>query len=181
MGGLGNQMFQYAAGRYLSEKHQTALKLDLNFLLDRNSRKDFVFRDYDLNLFNIQECFAAPDEIASFEKYHRIEQDLDKMRRKLDSYLPVFVRRSPYYCKVEQVLDRVMHKLDSHLPVYMCESPYQFDPRFFNIPSHAYLDGYWQSEKYFTAIKSVIRKEFTFRDNLDERGQEMADRISAIN
>ena len=32
MGGLGNQMFQYAAGRCLSYLHKTDLKLDLAFL-----------------------------------------------------------------------------------------------------------------------------------------------------
>jgi hypothetical protein len=180
MGGLGNQMFQYAAGRYLSEKHQTALKLDLTFLLDRNPREDFVFRDYGLNLFNIQEAFAAPDEIAGFEKYHRLEQDLSRVRRKLDSHLPVCVHKSRYYCKVEQILERIRHKLDPYLPVYICEARHHCDSRFFYIPCHAYLDGYWQSEKYFTAIKPSIRNEFTFRDSLDERGQEMADRIAAV-
>jgi hypothetical protein len=32
MGGLGNQMFQYAAGQSLAIKHKTNLKLDLSFL-----------------------------------------------------------------------------------------------------------------------------------------------------
>jgi len=31
MGGLGNQLFQYATGRALALKHQTELKLDLSF------------------------------------------------------------------------------------------------------------------------------------------------------
>ena len=34
MGGLGNQLFQYAAGRAISLKFNTELKLDLSFLKD---------------------------------------------------------------------------------------------------------------------------------------------------
>lgn len=181
MGGLGNQMFQYAAGRSLSEKHHTALKLDLNFLLDRTPRKDFVFRDYDLDLFNIHESFASPDETNSFNKYHRIDEELNRVKRKLYSSLSDSVLRSPYFSKVAHVLARTRNTIDSYLPVYMCEDPHRFDPRFFRLHSRAYLDGYWQSEKYFLDIKSIIRKEFTFRDNLDERGREMSDRISAVN
>jgi hypothetical protein len=180
MGGLGNQMFQYAAGRYLSEKHQTDLKLDLTFLLDRTPRKNFVYRDYDLDFFHIRECFAMPDEIADFEQYRRIENIFNKIN-KLGSHLPVCMQGSLYGCKAKQALDKVKAKLNSHLPVYIHEDPYRFDPRFFCIPSHAYLEGYWQSEKYFTAIEQIIRKEFTFRDDLDERGKEMANRISAVN
>lgn len=152
-GGMGNQMFQYAAGRYLSEKHKTVLKLDLTFLLDRAPRRDFVYRDYDLDLFNLKAEFASADETISFGKHRR----------------------------VGRILYGVRQKLDATLPVYLRENPWHFDPRFFHIPDHAYLDGFWQSEKYFKEIEPIIRKEFTFRDDLDERGREMAERIAAVN
>lgn len=152
-GGLGNQMFQYAAGRYLSEKHQTILKLDLTFLLDRSPRKDFVYRDYNLDLFQVQENFAIPEETVSFGKYRR----------------------------VRRILYAIQQKLNPSLPVYVREAPYHFDLRFFRIPAHAYLEGFWQSEKYFKGIEPIIRKEFTFRDDLDDFGREMAARISSVN
>jgi hypothetical protein len=152
-GGMGNQMFQYAAGRYLSEKHQTTLKLDLSFLLDRTPQKGYVYRDYDLNLFNIQENFAHPNEVVSFGKHRRLGRVLYMIRQKTNPNLPLYVR----------------------------ESPYHFDPRFFLIPGHAYIEGFWQSEKYFKDIEHIIRKEFTFRDDLDERGHEMAKKIKEVN
>lgn len=57
MGGLGNQMFQYAVARNLSLKHNVELKIDLSFLNNRNMGPNFVYRDYDLNLFNIKPDF----------------------------------------------------------------------------------------------------------------------------
>jgi len=56
-GGMGNQMFQYAFGRALSLKYNTPLKLDLSFLKNKNMGLNFVYRDYDLNLYNISEDF----------------------------------------------------------------------------------------------------------------------------
>ena len=55
--GMGNQMFQYAFGRALSLKYNTPLKLDLSFLKNKNMGLNFVYRDYDLNLYNISEDF----------------------------------------------------------------------------------------------------------------------------
>ncbi len=57
MGGLGNQMFQYALGRHLSIKHQTDLKFDVSYYTFHKKRK------YELSIFNIKENFATEEEI----------------------------------------------------------------------------------------------------------------------
>jgi hypothetical protein len=67
-GGLGNQMFQYACGRFLSERKNTLLKLDKSALEDKSYRPDVASRDYQLNVFNCIENFAATEEIQSFKK-----------------------------------------------------------------------------------------------------------------
>lgn len=66
MGGLGNQMFQYAAGRRLAIKHKTVLKLDVRFLLDRTPRENTTYRKYVLDVFNIQSNIASSSEINRF-------------------------------------------------------------------------------------------------------------------
>lgn len=53
MGGMGNQMFQYAAGLALARRTGAKLELDLSFLLDRTPRENFTFREFDLDLFNL--------------------------------------------------------------------------------------------------------------------------------
>lgn len=56
-GGLGNQMFQYAAGRRLSCIHNVDIKLDISRL------KKSTLRAYNLGVFNIQEKFTQAEEI----------------------------------------------------------------------------------------------------------------------
>jgi hypothetical protein len=153
-GGLGNQMFQYAAGRSLSIKHKTDLMLDLSFLLDRRPRKDFVFRDYNIGIFKIDPKIASKNEELNFGFKAR------KIKRM-------------FYC--------LKQRMNRSLPMYVSESHYLFDSKFFSIPSHAYLEGYWQSEDYFKEIEVTIRKDFTFSDPLDEKGLELAKNISSSN
>ena len=57
MGGMGNQMFQYAIARNLSLKYNVPLKIDLSFLQNKNMGANFVYRDYDLDLFNVFQDF----------------------------------------------------------------------------------------------------------------------------
>lgn len=60
-GGLGNQMFQYAFGRYLSFKKNDTLKLDTSFL--EKPARGYTKREYELGIFNIKEKFAKKKEI----------------------------------------------------------------------------------------------------------------------
>jgi hypothetical protein len=54
MGGMGNQMFQYALGRLLSLQFDQEIRLDLSFLKNKSQHENFVYRDYDLAIFNIE-------------------------------------------------------------------------------------------------------------------------------
>lgn len=59
LGGIGNQMFQYALGRHLALINQTELKLDKSFL------EADPQREYRLNHFLIEDSFATTNEIAN--------------------------------------------------------------------------------------------------------------------
>ena len=50
-GGLGNQMFEYAAGRALSLRHKTDLHIDLYIL---NKKTKATIRNYELIVFQIE-------------------------------------------------------------------------------------------------------------------------------
>ena len=56
MGGLGNQLFQYAAGRALSLRLDAPLKLDTSFF------KNAPDRTYELGRFNIQATVTTPSD-----------------------------------------------------------------------------------------------------------------------
>src|SRR6266568_862603 len=68
MGGLGNQMFQYAAGRALALRHGTELKLDLSFL--KAGDPSTTERKYMLDCMNITVQLADPDEVLGLENRH---------------------------------------------------------------------------------------------------------------
>ena len=70
MGGTGNQLYQYAAGRRLAHKLKTELKLDLTFYEHDN------LRPYSLNLFNIKESIATPEEISAMKKVMEPQSDI---------------------------------------------------------------------------------------------------------
>ena len=57
IGGLGNQLFQYALGRAIAHKKNTSLKIDIT------SFKTYNLHKYALGNFNIIENFATEKEI----------------------------------------------------------------------------------------------------------------------
>lgn len=59
IGGLGNQMFQYAVARHLAKIYNTSIKLDISGF------QTYKLHKYSLAPFNIQEKFASADEVQS--------------------------------------------------------------------------------------------------------------------
>ena len=59
LGGLGNQMFQYAVGRRL------AYHLNTNLKIDKSPFDSYTIRKFQLDDFNIKEDFATTEEIKS--------------------------------------------------------------------------------------------------------------------
>lgn len=136
MGGLGNQMFQYALGRHLAMRHNVPLKLDLQGF------KDYKIRNYDLNHFNIQENIATSRDLS------RVFFPFDGRFHTLGKILKVKLTG------VQQIQ-------------YIKQRTLDFQPEILSLDDNIYLDGSWQSEKYFSDITDVIKKEFTVKSNPD--------------
>jgi hypothetical protein len=64
-GGLGNQMFQYAAGRSLAIKHNTNLLLDVSSLGKRNR---VTHREYELDCFGHKGIIASKNQVKSIPR-----------------------------------------------------------------------------------------------------------------
>ncbi len=124
-GGLGNQLFQYAAGRALAERHGTELALDLSWFDNRPGGN--TPRKYELHRYPIQARVTTA-----------IEQFLCSF------YQGRIIRRIPF-------LPRRWH--------HFREKHFQYDSRYTTLPDQVYLDGYWQSSRYFEGIENIIRKE----------------------
>ena len=66
-----------------------------------------------------------------------------------------------------------------HKHQYLIERHYNVDPVILNfrVTKMVYLDGYWQSEKYFNDIEDIIHKEFTVKYKLNEQDKSLVDKI----
>jgi hypothetical protein len=143
-GGLGNQMFQYAAARSLATRTGADVALDLSFLEARPANQDWTPRDYALH------CYSLPARIADAGGRDRL-------------------LRPPWHWKLARKLGLAGRRV-------LRERSARFDPRFLALGSEAYLDGYFQSEKYFAPIADTLRSEFVVapaaaqRALLDELG-----------
>jgi hypothetical protein len=66
IGGLGNQMFQYAAGLELAKKWNVPLKIDVTHL-NKNSNGVYTQRQLELSIFNLPINIANETEINLFQ------------------------------------------------------------------------------------------------------------------
>jgi Glycosyl transferase family 11 len=176
-GGLGNQMFEYAMGRRLAVKHLSLLKLDISWFATQE------LRQYRLNYFNICEEFAKPIEVDAIVGNYSILKWLSlKIGRKLgieQSSGDVDTEREilaiiygHQYNLLQWWLARIKHKIGLHRSAkdldrkgkYIRQKYYHFDPSLLDAPDSVYLDGFWQSEKYFVDIQDILRREFTLKN-----------------
>jgi hypothetical protein len=152
IGGLGNQMFQYAAGRALAHRYQVPLKLDKSFL-EKDAAGAYTQRHFELGIFNLQ-----PEFVTNLERDAYLKNANNKLYRELYRRVPFFFTRK-----------------------YIAENTSAYMPNFTKWGPDAYLDGFWQSEKYFSEIKDTLRKEFTFKDEIDRVNAPLAERMSNEN
>ena len=148
LGGLGNQMFQYAAGRALSLRLHQPLSLDLNGFSDYQLHQGFNLSD----VFQCDTQVAAEDEIQTllgWRSSHKVRSLLLKPQLQ-------WLRGG----------------------AFVVEPHFHYWPEFSDIGSGCYLYGYWQSEKYFKQITDIVRCDFTFRHPFQERNLELAQQIS---
>lgn len=135
IGGIGNQMFQYSAGRAVSIKRKELLKLDKSGFEVQPGAK----RHYSLHIFNIDENFISKSEILLAKLLH---QHTSIIYPRTD-VLTEFPERS----------------------------------------GDLYLEGYFQSYRYFEKVEDSIRKDFTFKNKLSKDAldwQTLATKYTAI-
>lgn len=148
IGGLGNQMFQYATARSLADRYDVVLKLDLSGF------EQYTLRHYELGGFNIRAEIADRHDMEFF--------------------------------KVNTKYRSVLQRIKGHIPfsapgMFFREASFNFDERFLSVKPPVYLDGYWQTERYFVHNAEALRHDFTSCQQLDGRNREMLAQIKAMN
>ncbi len=150
-GGLGNQLFCYAAARRLALANNAELVIDdvTGFARDLQYR-----RKYMLGHFNITARKAAPAErLEPFERCRR-------------GAAMLLARAKPFFQRS-----------------YLEEERAVFDPRLLELKVHGtlYLDGLWQSGKYFGDAEGTIREDLRISPPRDPVNAAMAEKIRGCN
>ena len=128
-GGLGNQLFQYAAGRALSARVDSDLVLDLSWFGERHWQT--TRRSYELSHYPIRARVLGPGELE---------------RRIL--YTHPLLKRLPWPVGWRPL--RLVRQSHSG-----------FDSSFGDLPDDVFLDGYWQSSRFFGSVSADVRREAT--------------------
>lgn len=147
IGGLGNQLFQYALGMAVSDRLGVELKLDVS-----------GFAGYHKRQFLLGECSEKP-ELASARESVRL--------RKWKG----------------SIADRLMWKVAGRgLPSpasYVQEPGFRYAPDCLGVNGDTYLEGYWQSYRYFEPVAEKVRRALRWSGKLSGSDQSVAERIEA--
>ena len=154
IGGLGNQMYQYAMGRHLAELNSTILKLDAT------SFEAYRLHRYALCHFNIQEHFATVEEIYALKRkrWFRESETLASIKRKL------------------MIIPKTSDKFYLN-NTYVYVKPFFYDPDIINLRGHIYLEGSWQSYQYYQPIREILLREFTVKYPPNEQNKRITEQI----
>jgi hypothetical protein len=149
LGGLGNQMFQYASARAVAYKHNQILLLDL---------KDF--NDYPLhNGFELGRIFNVEHQKATTKDISKVLWMANSRNLKR-----VFKHKLLKYIKPKR---------------FIVEYTSNYCKELNNAEDNIYLYGYWQNERYFKPIEHLVRKDFNFKLPLSGLNLELAKSIKA--
>ena len=147
IGGLGNQLFGYAAARRLALINNEELVIDdvSGFKFDKKYR-----RHYQLDHFMIHSRKATLTELL--QPLSRVRR---YVKRRRNQQLPFEQRK--YICQEGLDFD----------PRLLGVKP----------QGTLYLEGYWQSESYFKDVENQIRKDLTIIPPSDSANRAMSEQI----
>ncbi|TWJ26352.1 alpha-1,2-fucosyltransferase [Geobacter argillaceus] len=149
-GGLGNQLFQYAAGKSLATRLGTTLILDDTLLIRR--RNDITPRNYELGVYKLS--------VALLKQKER-EQVLFRTSRLGRFLCGSGIWRSNF--------------------TYFRESNPNYNSSFEKLVGDVILQGFWQSEKYFSWMAEDIRKELHEFVSVDASANVLLEQMTSCN
>lgn len=155
MGGLGNQMFEWAFARAYSLINNCEILLDLSsFEKVKEASNSITQWNYELDKFCLKAKFANKKQVNSLK----------------GSKVPT---------------PRIIRNL-FNIPKYKSlivyeKKPQVFDAELLKNKKNVYFEGYFQTEKYFSAFRECLLEDFTLKTELDEKNKLMLKKIKSTN
>lgn len=161
MGGLGNQLFQYAAARRLAHTNRLPLKIDESNYVPQPDGTRVHAHPYELDRFNLMASVATQADLAQLQETP-LEIFWKKARHKMG--IPIRYYQKPYIYEPQT-------------------NQYRLDADFLRLRVHrtVCLIGFWECEGYFRDIEDDIRREFTLKAPPETRNAELLAHISQYN
>lgn len=155
-GGLGNQMFQYAAGLGFAKKYGARLALDTALLNDRFPRRQITFRTYDLDVFALTPKFTTLSKISSKIPVPGLWIAAD---------LALIWLRDAF--GIQKIIKGEQERF--------------FGPDVSRAGGNVVLWGFWQTPKYFVGAETEVRSAFRFHHALQGKAVDIAREIERTN
>ena len=152
--GLGNQLFLYASAYALAKQLDRELLIDekSGFLKEKRKIK------YELNNFNITSKLSANE--------YKFDNQIKNIKRFLLKKIDKFSERKNF------LIEESNNKKETEFSNKYLKQRYK---------DIAFLEGYFQSEKYFINYKNNIIQEFTFKTEIKNNNLELQKMILNAN
>ena len=153
--GLGNQMFMYANAFSLSKRFNYKLLVDDTSGFFQTKNRTYG-REYGLKAFNLSANIAKNNEKYDnylSHNYKKVVKFFNHFQKK-KSFLtdPQGIKKKTFYEKIDSPLSRKV-----------------------------YLEGYFESEKYFFDLKSELIEEFKVKDSFIDKNNKYINLLSESN
>jgi len=155
--GLGNQLFQYAAGRALAERNGARLRLDCGWFTKNTGRT------FGLSAFSID---AEQDQAVG-----RVPARWFNLPGRAGGLLTAAVHNK---------IPRQTTIHGCRYKVFDEKRLYRFDPSFATLDGAVYLAGWWQSPRYFESSSAAVRRELELKAPLQESNAEWSAKTRSV-
>ncbi len=162
-GGLGNQLFEYAAARYLQKK-----KRDRELVLDVTEYSHNRLRQFSLHHFQIPACK---------------KQDLDSGKARIKNlHTWIFYRVLAFVNGKDTIEKRIWAERMLKYPLQaigIVKNSFSNDryTRLLLRQKNIYLAGYFQSEDFFPGLRNILRKELQIKRKMTGEQQTFLEQI----